>query len=75
MGYNSVGVFYVDVAEVHEVALRAVDDSQVDDGYRPPAHAYIDFKAVQSKGDQQKRASTLRDKAEKHGWQYGPVTR
>ncbi|MER6556228.1 hypothetical protein ABT300_00430 [Streptomyces sp. NPDC001027] len=76
LGYSSVGVYYVDVAEVHEVGLRVVDDSQVDDGFeRPPAHAYVDFKAVQSKGDQHKRASTLRDKAEKHGWQYGPMTR
>ncbi|MEU1939111.1 hypothetical protein ACH49O_17205 [Streptomyces coeruleorubidus] len=74
LGYASAGVYCVDVAEVHEVELRAIDDSQVDDGdERPPAHAYIDFKSVQSKGAQQRRASKLRDNAEKHGWQYGPV--
>ncbi|WP_133910695.1 hypothetical protein [Streptomyces sp. NBC_00582] len=76
MGYASAGVYYVDVAEVQEVGLRVVDDSQVDDeDERPPAHAYVDFKSVQSKGDQQRRASKLRDKAEKHGWQYGPVAK
>src|SRR6478672_4173991 len=42
MGYASAGVYYVDVAEVQEVGLRVVDDSQVnDEDERPPAHAYV----------------------------------
>ena len=74
LGLKSIGVYCVDVAEVQEVDLRAVDDSQVDDGEeRPPAHAFVDFKAVESPKQQKKRASLLRDKAEKRGWQYGPI--
>ncbi|MFJ5707946.1 hypothetical protein [Streptomyces sp. NPDC093105] len=74
MGLKSVGVYSVDVAEVRDVELRAVDDSGVDDGAeRPPGHAFVDFKGVPSAKQQKKRASILRDKAEKRGWQYGPT--
>lgn len=74
LGYASVGVFCVEVSEVNETGLRAVDDAHVDDGEtRPPAHAYVDYKLIDSKKLQQRRASILRDKAEKHGWQYGPM--
>lgn len=75
LGFASVGVFCVEIGEVNQVDLGVIDDSRVDDGVnRPPGHAYVDFKPVASKGMQQKRASLLRDKAEKHGWQYHPVT-
>ncbi|GAA1063528.1 hypothetical protein GCM10009574_011390 [Streptomyces asiaticus] len=72
LGYKSVGVYSVDVVEVEDVGLRAVDDSQVNDGdERPPGHSYIDFKSA-SGNQRKKRASKLRDKAEKRGWQYRP---
>jgi hypothetical protein len=74
LGYSSAGVYCVEVGEVNEVGLRVVDDSHVDDGeIRPPAHAYVDYKSIETKKLQQRRASVLRDKAENHGWQYGPV--
>ncbi|UPZ30434.1 hypothetical protein MUK60_23205 [Streptomyces sp. LRE541] len=73
VGLKSIGVYCVEVAEVQEAGLNAVDDSQVDDGQeRPPGHAFVDFKAVSSAKQQKRRASTLRDKAEKRGWQHGP---
>ncbi len=74
LNLQSIGVYCVDIAEVREVNLRAVDDSQVEDGEeRPPAHAFLDFKAVASPKQRRKRASLLRDKAEKRGWQHGPT--
>ncbi|MFJ9088713.1 hypothetical protein ACIRL3_40525 [Streptomyces sp. NPDC102384] len=75
VGLKSIGVYGVDVAEVQEVGLNAVDDSRVDDGVeRPPGHAFVDFKAVSGVKQQKRRASALRDKAEKHGWQHGPTS-
>lgn len=73
LGCPSAGVYCVEVGEVNEVGLRVVDDNQVaDDEPRPPAHAYVDYKSVETKKLQQRRASILRDAAENHGWQYGP---
>ncbi|MGW1956721.1 hypothetical protein ACWCPI_28900 [Streptomyces sp. NPDC001920] len=75
VGLKSIGVYCVDIAEVQEVGLNAVDDSQVDDGAeRPPGHAFVDFKAAPSAKQQKRRASALRDKAEKRGWQHGPTS-
>jgi hypothetical protein len=70
---RSVGVYSVDVAEVADVGLRAVDDSQVSDGReRPPGHAYVDYKSVLNSNQQKKRAAKLRDAAQKRGWEYQP---
>ncbi|MFJ8269350.1 hypothetical protein ACIQ8G_03085 [Streptomyces sp. NPDC094154] len=74
MGLESIGVYGVEVAEVREVGLRAVDDAQADGAEnRPPGHAYVDFKDVRSAGQRRKRASILRDRAENRGWQHGPT--
>ncbi|MFF7802060.1 hypothetical protein [Streptomyces olivaceus] len=71
---KSIGVYSVNVADVNEVGLDAVDDSQVDDGEeRPPGHAFIDYKGVTGTKQKKRRASLLRDKAEEHGWRHRPT--
>ncbi|WP_051731960.1 hypothetical protein [Kitasatospora phosalacinea] len=75
LGLASVGVYSVQVSDVAEVQLRAVDDSAVDDGdERPPGHAFVDFKTVTSSKARQRIGSSLRDKAEARGWQYQAET-
>lgn len=72
LGLRSVGVYFVEVADVGAVDLSAIDDSKSEGTEdRPPGHAFIDFKNVGSK-QMRKRASLLRDKAEGNGWQHGP---
>lgn len=74
LGHPSVGVYSVTVGEVTQEGLRTVDDSNVSDGeIRPPAHAYIDFKAVSGKAAK-RVGGGLRAKAEARGWAHDTGT-
>jgi hypothetical protein len=62
-GLDSVGTYGVDVGEVQDVGLSAVDDSQVTE----PDHVSIDFREVPTKGMLTQLGRKLRDAAKSRG--------
>ncbi len=67
-GYDSVGTLAVTVGEVTAEKLSAWDDSELPGV--PEEHGYIDFRDLATKGEQQRRATKLLDRALARGWVY-----
>lgn len=62
-GFESAGTYGVEVGEVHDLGLAAVDDS----GVVEPDHVSIDFRNVPSKGRIVQLGRKLRDAATTRG--------
>lgn len=71
LGYESVGVQAVSAQEVTSQSLRVIDDSNTEQT-QSPGHAFVDYRAVETKNKRARIASQLRDHAIARGWQFRP---
>ena len=65
---KSAGVVTITVGECNEISLIVVADPEP-----YPEHTLIDFRAIKSRGERERKGKYLKVKSEARGWAYRAV--